>query len=663
MTAMKPDAVDHTRCAVCEAPLENPAEWLGMCPACWGQAGMRAAESMARETAALHVEGFQIMRRIARGGMGTVYEAVRVADGRRVAVKIIREDLADQPRFREMFQRECAALARLDHPGVVMHVGAGETEGVPFLVMEYIDGPNLQQVLRKGPLPVDRALEIVEQVCAALEAAHAQSMVHRDIKPANVLLDETGRVKITDFGLARLPRPAGEASLTGSLLAIGGHYSAPELERGDTAVDHRADIYSAGALLYHLVTGEPPRAHAAPVHKHRSGHGVTLGLQHIIARALQPDAGRRFASAREMRLRIVRERRFFRSWPWLARRRAQLAFYGALLVMLVSAVLLVWNRAQDTPEEVAADLRARADLEARLAVEERLAPVPRNWRPQQHENTLGMKFVSIPALEDVMVSIWETRVRDYAVFARAQKDNDWTQATGYQRKLNRPFHQLQKGEWVETHGSWSSPGFPQTDEHPVCGTSLFDAQAFCTWLTWRERTRGVIQPGQEYRLPTDAEWSAAAGLKPEPGASPEEKNASWTVKMHAFPWGHDWPAPDGLYNVVDDGVLGDDWHPNWIFKSRRDPWPRTAPVNAVPPSPLGLYHMVGNVAEITESLISVNPKLRLYAIRGASWFDASREGVSLATRARDSAGMRIDKRGFRIVFVTRGGEGWRYVEK
>ncbi|MES2598730.1 MAG: bifunctional serine/threonine-protein kinase/formylglycine-generating enzyme family protein [Verrucomicrobiota bacterium] len=660
---MNPDAVPHTRCAVCEAPLENPAEWLGMCPACWGQAGLQAAASMARETATLHVEGFRIIRRIARGGMGTVYEAVRGADDQRVALKVLREDLADQPRFLEMFRRECEAMARLDHPHVVKHLGAGETDGLPFLAMEYIEGPNLQQVLRKGPLPVDRALEIVGQVCAALEAAHAQRLIHRDIKPANVLLDEEGRVKVTDFGLARLPRPAGEASLTGSLLALGGHYAAPELERGDPAADHRGDLYSTGALLYHLVTGEPPRAHAEPVHRLRSGHGVTLGLQRIITRALQPEACGRFASAREMRLQVVREQRFLRNWPLFARRQAQLVLYGTLLAVVASGCLLGWSMAQESPEEVAAALKERAEMEARLAVEERLAPVPAGWKPQQHQNSLGMKFVSIPDLDGVLVSIWETRVGDYAAFNKAQADAGWIKDTGYQRKLSRAFHGLKKGEFVETRGSWRSPGFRQTDEHPVCGTSLFEAQAFCTWLTWKERSSGAIRASQAYRLPTDAEWSTAAGLKPEPGATPEEKGASWKVRMHAFPWGHEWPAPDGLYNIVDSSVVDEDWHPNWIFKPRRDPWPRTAPVNAVPPSPLGLYHMVGNVAEITESLINDDPSLRLHAIRGGAWFDGSREGVSLATRARDSAGMRIDKRGFRIVFVTRGGEGWRYVGK
>lgn len=651
------------RCAMCESVLEHPEEWLGMCLPCWGRAGLRAAEAMGRETAALHIVGFHIVRRIARGGMGTVYEARRVADSQRVALKIIREDLMESPRFLELFRRECETLERLDHRHVVKHLGTGEVDGVPYLVMEYVDGPNLQQVLRSGPLPVVRALEIAEQVCTALETAHAQGLVHRDIKPANVLLDESGLVKVTDFGLARLPRPAGEAALTGSLVALGGHYAAPELERGDTAVDGRADIYSTGALLFHLVTGEPPRAGAVEVHKLCSGHGVTLGLQRIISRALRQETERRFASVDALRRSISRERRFIARWPLFARRRMQQALRAAVLLILVCSSLLIWQYNAAMSEEAAAALRAGHEKEAQQAVDVRLAVIPPGWEPQHHENSLGMRFVSIPGLTDVMVSVWETRVWDYTAFYQAHRQREWITASGFEWPLSYGFHHLKEGHFRELKGSWARPGFPQTDQHPVCGVSLHEAHAFCTWLTWKERKSGVIRPDQAYRVISDAEWSAAAGLKPEPGASPEEKTSIWKVKMHPFPWGHVWPAPDDLYNIVDNGVVDADWNPAWIFKPRRDPWPRTAPVDAVPPSPLGLYHLIGNVAEITETRFSLDPKNALYAIRGGSWFDASREGVSLATRAIDSAEMRITKRGFRIVFQTAGAKGWRYGAK
>lgn len=651
------------RCAVCEAVLEQPEEWLGMCPACWGRAGLLAAEALGRETAALHIEGFRIVRRIARGGMGTVYEALRVADSQRVALKIIREDLMESPRFLELFRRECEVLERLDHTHIVKHLGAGEVGGVPYLMMEYVDGPNLQQVLRTGPMPVARALEIAEQICAALEVAHMQGLVHRDIKPANVLLDESGLVKVTDFGLARLPRPAGEAALTGSLVALGGHYAAPELERGDTAVDRRADIYSVGALLFHLVTGGPPRAGAVKVHQLRSGHGVTIGLQRIISRALLPEAERRFASAGVMQRLISRERRFIAQWPLFARRRVQQGLGAAVLLILLCIGLLLWQYNAAMSEEAVAAQRAEHEKEAQQAVDGRLAVIPPGWQPQRHENSLGMRFVSIPDLPDVMVSVWETRVGDFAAFSRVQRNRQWITDSGFEWALSYSFHHLKDGDFREVKGSWANPGFPQTDQHPVCGVSLYEAQAFCTWLTWKERTSTAIRADQAYRVISDAEWSAAAGMKPEPGDTPEEKNSTWKVKMHVFPWGHLWPAPDDLYNIVDNNVLDADWHPNWIFKPRRDPWPRTAPVDAVPPSPLGLYHLIGNVAEITETRLNNDPKTRLYAIRGGCWFDASREGVSLATRAIDSAEMRITKRGFRIVFQTAGAEGWRYGAK
>jgi serine/threonine protein kinase len=634
-----------------------------MCPACWGKAGLLAAEAMGRETAALHIEGFLIVRRIARGGMGTVYEAQRVADSRRVALKIIREDLLESPRFLELFRRECEALERLDHAHIVKHLGTGEVDGEPYLIMEYVEGPNLQQVLRKGPLPVARALEVVEQVCAALGAAHALGLVHRDIKPANILLDEQGQVKVTDFGLARLPRPADEAALTGSLVTLGGHYAAPELERGDTAVDHRADIYSAGALLFQLVTGMPPRAGAVEVHKLCPGHGVTLGLQRIISRALRPEAERRFASVEAMRRSITRERRFIAQWPVFARRLIQQGLAAAVLLILLCASLLVWQYQAAMSEEAAAAMRAEHEKEAQQAVDARLAVIPPGWEPLRHENSLGMKFVSIPDLHDVMVSVWETRVGDFAAFSKEQKQREWIMASGFEWPLSYGFHHLKDGHFREMKGSWANPGFPQTNQHPVCGVSLHEAYAFCTWLTWKERTSGAINLDQAYRVITDAEWSAAAGLKPEPGASPEEKVSIWKVKMHPFPWGHVWPAPDDLYNIVDNGTVDADWNPAWIFKPRRDPWPRTAPVDAVPPSPLGLYHLIGNVAEITETRFSLDPKNALYAIRGGCWFDASREGVSLATRAIDSAEMRITKRGFRIVFQTAKAEGWRYGRK
>jgi formylglycine-generating enzyme required for sulfatase activity/predicted Ser/Thr protein kinase len=661
MTMETPAETNPTQlCSGCGQETVPSDEWLGMCPDCWGKAGLLVAEAMGRETAALHIEGFQIARRIARGGMGTVYEALSGADGKQVALKIIREDLADQPRFRDLFLREGQALAQLDHPHIVKNLGTGEADGVPYLIMDFIDGPNLQQVLSGGPVSVLRALEIAAQVCAALASAHAAGILHRDIKPANVLLDETGAVKVTDFGLARLPRPEGELSFSGSMVALGGFYAAPELARRDADCDARADIYSTGALLYHLIAGEAPRSGGPRLHEWRPGAGVTLGLQRLIDRAMQPVPARRFNSAEQMRIEILKVRKFILAWPFFAQRRVQQMLMAAVGVIFLCSGLLLWQYEAALSEKEAVAAKLALEKAAQQAVDERLAVIPAGWVPEKHENTLGMRFVSIPDLPDVMVSVWELRVADFKAFSREISNRTWIAESGFQWPLSFGFHHLKDGNFREMKGSWLKPGFPQTEQHPVCGVSLHEAYAFCTWLTWKERSSGAISADQAYRVITDAEWSAAAGLKPEPGKSPEEKAATWKVRMHPFPWGHLWPAPDDLFNIVDNSVQDADWNPGWIFKPRRDPWPRTARVDAVPPSPLGLYHMIGNVAEMTETRFTLDPKNTLYAIRGGSWFDGSREGVSLATRAVDSGEMRITKRGFRLVFVKQGGAGWRY---
>ena len=146
--------------------------------------------------------------------------------------------------------------------------------------------------------------------------------------------------------------------------------------------------------------------------------------------------------------------------------------------------------------------------------------------------------------------------------------------------------------------------------------------------------------------------------RPEPGRTPEERGKSWPADVFAWPWGTAWPAPNDAVNVAGDEVLGPNWNPRWVFKSRHDPWPRTAPVNSGQPSALGLYHMTGNVEELTES--DFNGRKTGVTIRGGSWFSASREGQSLHYRFGDYPIWRNTTRGFRIVFQKSGAAGWRY---
>jgi serine/threonine protein kinase len=179
---------------------------------------------------------------------------------RTVALKILPPEVGSDPAFAERFTREAQALAKLTHPNIVMVFDFGETNGYYYFVMEYVDGINLRQSLQLGHVSAEEALAIIPQICDALQYAHDEGIVHRDIKPENVLLDRRGRVKIADFGLAKLVGATQSGlSLTGTQQVMGTpHYMAPEQMERPATVDHRADIYSLGVVFYELLTGELP---------------------------------------------------------------------------------------------------------------------------------------------------------------------------------------------------------------------------------------------------------------------------------------------------------------------------------------------------------------------------------------------------------------------
>jgi beta-lactam-binding protein with PASTA domain/tRNA A-37 threonylcarbamoyl transferase component Bud32 len=194
---------------------------------------------------------------VARGGMAAVYLATDTRLDRRVAVKILRSELSDDPKVVARFEREARAAAQLSHPDVVAVYDQGTDDGCAFLVMEFVPGCNLREVLRdRGRLSTGEAVTVMDHVLAALSAAHAAGLVHRDVKPENVLIAPDGRVKVADFGLARAV--AGSTVTTaGSVLFGTAHYFAPE-RFNDESADARSDVYSAGVLFYELLTGATP---------------------------------------------------------------------------------------------------------------------------------------------------------------------------------------------------------------------------------------------------------------------------------------------------------------------------------------------------------------------------------------------------------------------
>jgi eukaryotic-like serine/threonine-protein kinase len=222
-------------------------------------------------------ERYQLGELIATGGMGTVHRAVDTHLGRPVAVKILKRVLADDATFLERFRREARAAAVISHPGVARVYDYGERSSEPFIVMELVDGDTLaERIARGGPLSWQHAFAIAEQVAAALSAAHTHGVVHRDVKPANILIDRAGRVKVTDFGIARAARAT---TLTRPGMVLGSaNYVAPEQAQGNT-VGPAADLYSLGCVLFESVTGSTP---------YQGRSAVAIATQHVSAPVPDP---------------------------------------------------------------------------------------------------------------------------------------------------------------------------------------------------------------------------------------------------------------------------------------------------------------------------------------------------------------------------------------
>jgi tRNA A-37 threonylcarbamoyl transferase component Bud32 len=252
-----------------------------------------------------HFPQLEILEVIGQGGMGMVYRARQRKLDRVVALKVLSRDAAKDPAFSERFNREARALARLNHPNIVTVHDFGETDGWFYLVMEYVDGADLRRVLQQGRLSPEEALRIVPVVCDALQYAHANGVVHRDIKPGNILMDREGRVKIADFGIAKLAgQTSADVTLTQSKQSMGTpHYMAPEQVESPLTVDHRADIYSLGVVFYEMLTGELPLGRFAPPSRRVQ---VDVRLDEVVLRALEKEPDRRYQQVGDVKTEVER---------------------------------------------------------------------------------------------------------------------------------------------------------------------------------------------------------------------------------------------------------------------------------------------------------------------------------------------------------------------
>ena len=316
-------------CQSCGAPLAADAP-RGLCPACLMKVALGAGTGTGDQPKRFELPGraelaakfpqLEIIELIGQGGMGAVYKVRQKELDRLAALKILPPEVGLDPAFAERFTREARALAKLNHPGIVTLYEFGRADGLFFFLMEYVDGVNLRQLLQAGRISAREALAIVPQICDALQFAHDQGIVHRDIKPENLLLDRRGRVKVADFGLAKIvaaaeapfpggavaagstAKPASSSDLTDASKVMGTpQYMSPEQIAAPGEVDHRADIYALGVVFYQMLTGELPGKQIEPPSK--KVH-IDVRLDEVVLRALEHNPELRYQQASVLKTQV-----------------------------------------------------------------------------------------------------------------------------------------------------------------------------------------------------------------------------------------------------------------------------------------------------------------------------------------------------------------------
>ena len=331
------------------------------------------------------IPGYVIVRKIAEGGMGAVYKAIQTSMDRVVALKVLLPNHADEASGRERFVREARAAARLSHPNIVAGIDAGESQGIGYFVMEFLDGEPVDAVLRsRGRLPWREAAHIVRQMALALDHAHAHGIVHRDVKPGNIILLKDGTAKLADLGLARFAA-SGDAAITQSGMIVGSpSYVSPEQATGERDLDIRSDIYSLGLTFFELVSGE--RAYAGqnpmtvisarltrdvPVEKLASADAPKDAVA-VIVKMTRREPGHRYATPKPLledldALLALRQPAHAVGAPRASHRRLALAA-GAMAAALIALIVVSWPGAGDaiTTEQQ----KVRMAAEARLTLVE-----------------------------------------------------------------------------------------------------------------------------------------------------------------------------------------------------------------------------------------------------------------------------------------------------
>ena len=253
---------------------------------------------------------FEIVEYLGQGGMATIYKAHQTNLDRFVALKVIHPVLKDDQAFLNRLKREASIIAKLNHPNIVTVYDYSEFDGIPFLVLRFIDGKTLKAVLQQQKLGTTQILRIIRPVADALSYAHSRGVLHRDVKPSNILIDNEGHVYLTDFGLARIAHSS-ESTSSHDMMIGSPHYLSPEQAKSEP-VDARTDIYSLGIVLFEMFTGKVPfsaetpygtilaQINQAPPAPRTINPKVPAAVEQVIQKALAKDPKDRYASIREM---------------------------------------------------------------------------------------------------------------------------------------------------------------------------------------------------------------------------------------------------------------------------------------------------------------------------------------------------------------------------
>jgi serine/threonine protein kinase len=617
---------------------------------------------------------YRVLETLGRGGMGVVYKSWQENLDRVVAVKTMSSGAHASDVERERFQREARVVAGLCHPAIVSIYDWGMDRGVPFFSMEYVEGRDLGKLLHDGAFEANAAAQLVADLADAIQYAHEQGVFHRDLKPSNVLMDRRGRPKITDFGLAKRIEGGDSLTMSGQLMGSVEYMPPEQISAKKGTLGPWSDVYGLGAILYQVLTKRPPFTgdslpevlqqviNSAPVRPSKLKPDVPGTLDAICLKCLEKDPRRRYESARALAEDL---RSFLQSEPVFGVKKTGLARrLAAVVVVAVVACAAAWwylphvarrvksiekMRTEITNTQRPPDSLATTNLQPEITTpnspERDIAaqppPTPEQktspafpLSEQAWTNSLGMVFVPVGD-SNTLVSIWETRLHDYARFAASSH-------------LTNDAH-------------WLNPGFHQTENDPVVNVSWYDALAFCEWLTLTELTNGLLLTNQSYRLPTDGQWSLAAGLRAEAGRTPKERS---NRGKRLFIWGTQWPPPNGSGNFAGTEYNKDKLVPSATVAGFADSYPRTAPVGMFWTNEFGIYDLAGNVwewcldsyetgelpkSEFEDSIGKSRIESSDRVLRGGAWDTSERDELVASFRNSLGPHYRRPNIGFRCV--------------